>query len=84
MTQAEEIQSLKVRLFEAEKQIDALNTAVVVTAIGAGAKLKELNKITHKQYEKYVFNTLHPMINKGNEFVATLLAERGLLENDKE
>ena len=82
-TTADEIQSLKIRLFEAEKQIDALNTAVAVVAIASRSRLKELDKITYKQYEKFIFNTLHPMINKGNEFVHQLLDERGLLDDTK-
>lgn len=83
MTQAEEIQSLKVRVFEAEKQIDALNTAITVVAIAAGVQAKRLDKITANQYEKFVFKTLHPMIDKGNKFIHQILDERGLLDEPK-
>lgn len=84
LTTAEELQSLKVRMFEAEKQIDALNVALTVVAIAAKAHRRTLDKITAKQYEKYVFETLHPMIDKGNDFVLQLLQERGLLNESNE
>ena len=83
VTVVDEIQSLKVRVFEAEKQIDALNTALTVVSIASGAQKKRLDKITSKQYENYVFNTLHPMISKGNEFVHEILVQRGLIDDSE-
>ena len=82
-TKADEINSLKIRVFEAEKQIDALNTAITVVALAAGVQKKRLDKTTAAQYEKFVFSTLHPMIEKGNAFIHQILEERGLL-NDTE
>ena len=83
LTKADELSSLKIRMFEAEKQIDALNTAITVVALSAGVQKKRLDKTTASQYEKFVFNTLHPMIEKGNGFIHQILEERGLL-NDTE
>lgn len=80
-TKDQEIQSLKIRVFEAEKQIDALNTAITVVAIAAGVQKKRLDKTSAKQYEKFVFDTLHPMIEKGNEYIHQILDERGLLDD---
>ena len=83
-TTKEEIRSLQVRMFEAEKQIDALNTAITVVAIASRARPERVEKIDHKQYESFVFKKLHPMINKGNQFIHKLLEERGLLNETKE
>ena len=83
LTKADELNSLKIMVFEAEKQIDALNTAITVVALSAGVQKKRLDKTTAAQYEKFVFNTLHPMIEKGNGFIHQILQERGLLDDTK-
>ena len=80
VTKADEINSLKIRTFELEKQVDALNTAITVVAIAANVQKKRLDKTTAAQYEKFVFNTLHPLIDKGNNFIHQILEERGLLD----
>jgi hypothetical protein len=62
------------RVLELEKQVDALNTALVSVAYELRLRgSKRMQTATPWQYKEFVRSTIHPLIRLGNEKIAILL-----------
>jgi hypothetical protein len=75
-TKNNEIQSLKERVFDLEKQVDALNTAIVSVAICANINPKRLTKLSAEEYLAFFDGKIVPIIQVANGFIHQLIEEK--------